>query len=160
MRKIGLSLFLIIMAAATALSQQLAVDNGKPGELKGVAKIHLSAANNDARQSIIKEIKKSLPELIFTNRPEEAEVWLVFNVVQGNISNVVPSTELGSGKVLFSPRNETLATGSVIKSIAPNHVRKLMDFKDSGEFVRADKLGTNFAREFVKLYRKANAGVK
>ena len=160
MRKVSLSLFLIILAAATALSQQPTVEQGKPAELKGITKVYLSARDNNARQSIVKEIKKSLPDLTFTDRPEEAEVWLVFNIERGNVSNADPASGLTSSSVPLSLRNETVATGSIIKPIAKNRVRKLLDFKDSSETALAGKLGTNFAREFVKLYRKANADAK
>lgn len=158
MRKVYLSLFLITLAAAATLSQQLSVDQGKPDELKGVTKVYLSAANNSAHQSIIKEIKKSLPGLTFTDRPEEAEVWLVFDLGQSKVSNAEPASGLTSSSVPVSQRYELIATGSIVKPIAKNQVRKLMDFKDSSEPALAAKLSRNFARDFVKLYRKANAG--
>jgi hypothetical protein len=98
MRKFGFSLLLIMMATVTALSQRVIVDQGKPDELKGITKIYLKADDDAAHQSIVKEIKTGLPDLIFTDTPDEADIWLVFNAGRGNVSNVDPASGLSSSK--------------------------------------------------------------
>lgn len=157
MRKLFLSVSLIALAAVSALSQQPTVEQGKPAELKGVTKVYLMASNSDARRSILGEIKRNLPNLTFTDRREDAEVWLIFNVVRGNVSNADPASSLLETRVPISPKYETIATGTVLKPIAGNHALQLTDFKDSTEGNVAGRLGSNFAKKFIRLYRKANS---
>src|SRR4051812_42276789 len=123
MRKLGLILSMIFLAAATALSQQSTTGQDKSAALKGVTKIYLRATGYNAYQGIVNEIKKSLPDLIFTSRPEAAEVWLSFNVVRGNVSRADPGLELTSTQVPTSLRNETIATGEIVKPLAKDRVR-------------------------------------
>src|SRR5205085_11842953 len=96
MRKVGLTLFLISLVTATALSPKLTAGQDKSADLKGITKVYLRATGTNAYQGVMSEIKKSLPNLIFTNRPEDAEVWLYFRVVRGNVSYADPGSGLTS----------------------------------------------------------------
>lgn len=156
MRKAGLTLFMICLTAATALSQRPTAGQDKSISLKGVTKVYLKATGYNAYQEIVNEIKKSLPDLVFTSRPEDAEVWLSFNVVRGNVSRADPGSDVISDRVPISLRNETVATGEIVKPLAKDRVRKLLDYKEASEFDLPNKFITKFAREFIKLYRKAN----
>jgi hypothetical protein len=156
MRKVGLTLLMIILAAATALSQRPTAGQDKSASLKGVTKVYLRATGYNAYQGIVGEIKKSLPDLIFTSRPEDAEVWLSFNVVRGNVSHADPGLGLIATQVPITLRYETVATGEIVKPLAKDRVQKLLNYKDSSEDDLPNRFITKFARKFVKLYRKAN----
>lgn len=157
MRKLSLSLFLIALIAGAALAQQPTIEMGKAAELKGITKVYLMASNSDARRSILDGIKRSLPNLTFTDRREDAEVLLIFNVLRGNVSNADPASGLTESKVPISIKYETTATGLVLKPVDGNHALQLTDFKDTSEGDAAGRLGSNFARKFIRLYRKANS---
>jgi membrane peptidoglycan carboxypeptidase len=52
---------------------------GNPQELKDVTKIYVYTGTQMAiRQDIMKEIAKKLPQLQMTEKPEDAEVVLIF----------------------------------------------------------------------------------
>jgi hypothetical protein len=160
MQKFILSLCLVILAVASAHAQQLTVEKGKAEELKGVATVYL---NTDAEsyRMIVKEVSKHLPGLSFTNKPEEAQAWLVFSVQKSKYSKGDPTSALTASRVSSVTEDyEFVATGTVVIPVAKDRVRKLLDFKDTSQSIIQNKLSTNFARAFVRMYQKANEGAK
>ena len=150
----------IALTPIVAASQQPALDPGQPNELRGVTRIHVNATTNSARNNIIKLIRKSLPHLTVTNDMGEAEVWLVFSSNRRSFSKGNPSDGLTSSATSTSSEAfEIVAAGSVIKPVSKERARRLLDFKDTSETTTAahdETLSAEFARAFIKAFRKAN----
>jgi hypothetical protein len=150
----------IAFAAITAVSQQPAVDRGQPEELKGVTRIYVSAGSNSARNNIVKQIKRKLPQLTVTNSAGEAEVWLVFSSDRRSFSKGNPGSGLAASAASSSTESyEVVGTGAVIKPITKSSAHRLIDFKDTTDTTTSASellLSTEFAKAFVKAYRKAN----
>jgi hypothetical protein len=160
MLKISLTLSGIAFLAITAASQQPVVAPGQPEELKGVTRIYVSAASKDARNSIIGEIKKRLPQLTITERSEEAEVWLLFSIERRSFSKANPAYTLGASRTSgTSEEYEMVASGAVIKPVTKESARRLIEFRDTAETTTSfpeQALSAKFAKAFVKAHRKAN----
>lgn len=154
MRKVSLSLLLVILSAVTVLSQEVTVEKGKPGELKGVTKVYLAVPDSALRQSIQTEISRALPNLIFTATGDKADVWLIFSSQTSGGAPHLAIMDYRTSSVAEPIRTSVL--GSIVKPIAAHRVRTLMVYQDTAESANASHLGTSFARKFVKLYRQAN----
>ena len=140
-------------------SKQPVVEPGHAEELKGVTRIHVSAASNDARNNIIGEIKKRLPQLTITERSEEAEVWLLFSIIQRSFPKADPTSTLAANSSGTSVEYEMVASGAVLKPVTQERARRLIEFKESTETTISfpeQALSTKFARAFIKTYRKVN----
>ena len=122
------------------------IEPGQPDELRGVTKLFVSI-DAEQRQVVIKEIKKELPSLEIVSRPEESDVHLLFFL-----------RETRDGRI------ESL--GTVVRLIDANRARALFSFKDDLPPIYAQHsvkshgieytMPLNFAREFVRAYKKAN----
>ena len=160
MLKIGLTLSWLVFLTITVASQQPVVVPGQPEELKGVTRLYVSSASEDARNNIVGEIKKRLPQLTITERSEEAEVWLLFSVEQRSFSRANSASSIGSTRTSgASVEYEVVASGAVIKPVTKESARRLIEFRDTAETTMSfpeQALSTKFARAFVKTYRKAN----
>ena len=160
MLKSLLTICCIALTSAISVSQQPAIEPGQPAELRGVGRIHINAGTDSARNNIIRLITKNLPQLTITNTAEEAEVWLVFSSDQRSFSRGNPSDGLtASATSTSSEAFEIVATGSVIKPVSKDRARRLLAFKDtSATSVAARDLGlsSEFAKAFIKAFRKAN----
>ena len=162
MTKITFTLFLGAFLTLTAAAQQPVVEAGQPEELKGVTRIHVSAFNKEARNNIIAEIKKRLPQVTITDRSEEAEVWLLFSVARRDFPKTNPMVELGGTRTSGTPvmEYEMVASGTIIKPVSKERGRRLIEFKETAPTITPFTglaLSTKFARAFVKSYRKANS---
>src|SRR5688572_13493517 len=84
--KIITSILLFIYFSIVCFSQQaeLIIEYGNKSELKGITKIFIfTGPQLEARENIVKQIKKELPELIIAENVNGAEIALVF----GDASN-------------------------------------------------------------------------
>jgi hypothetical protein len=140
-------LFLLISTFALSVPAQTPViETGQPDELRGVKKVFIGL-DAQQRDVVIKEIKKQLPDLEVVSRPEESDIHLLFFL-----------KETRDGRI------ESL--GTVIKLIDVKRARTLFSFKDDLPPIYAQHsiknrgiehtMPLNFAREFVKAYKKAN----
>jgi hypothetical protein len=144
-------LSLLVMAfALPALAQQPTIEYGQPAELRGVTKIFVdTGADIQQRNLIVKAIQKRLPNLEVVSRPEESDIHLRFSLIQAK-----------DGK--------TKEAGEVVKLTGSNHVRILYSVNDLVFSAVERDSTTGFAKdyakpyllavEFVKAYKKANAG--
>ena len=148
----------IVVAAAVGAAAQLTVSSGKPNELKGVTKIHIAANDKAFRDSIASEIEKKLPQLVVTEKAEEAQVWLVFRVDMRAYTKNNPSFNESSPNLatLVGPEYEVVAMGEVLRLTSQTSAHSLLKFKDSGNSMLRQKFVVEFADAFVKSYRKAN----
>jgi hypothetical protein len=154
-RIVGASVFAVLIGTVSALgqAQKVNVENGSPRELKGVRKFFVSAAENDDRAKIVEKIRRKLPALILAAQAG-ADVWLVFTISRRSAVNS-PGSEFG-GAPSTSEDYEISATGQVVRPIAADHLRKLIEFKDSRRAMFETDLAGRFAEIFIKSYQTAN----
>jgi hypothetical protein len=147
-RKIGWLPLLALAFALPVLAQAPIIENGRPDELRGVTKVFVDTGlDAQQRQVVVREIKKQLPDLEIVLRPEESDIHLQFSM-----------KETRDGR--------TEAVGTVVKLIDANRARALHSFKGDlspiyerhsiKNFGIERVMPLSFAREFVKVYKKAN----
>lgn len=159
MKRLTLTALLALACATTIQARQ--IEYGDPSELKGVRVIFVdTGANMKLRQEIIKEIQKSkekLPGLVISGSPDDAEVILAFeNDTVREAAGVSTSENGRSSSLLY----RTVREGQGVVYKPGTRMRILMSFEDTQKRKLLERRpSTNFAREFVKAYKKAN-GVK
>ncbi len=142
---------LACVLTAPALAQNPTVEYGHPGELRGVKKVFVDAGTDiELRNRILEEIRKRLPDLNIVSAPEGADIHLRFSLKEErNYGVVVPVG--GRIGVPYS-----VGIGSVVKVVNENRMRVLLSFKDARTRFGERRPSTNFAREFVEAYQRAN----
>jgi hypothetical protein len=151
-------------------SAQTTFEYGTPAELQGIGRIFIDTGDDLAmRNNIVKNIEKRLPELVVVTQPEEADVRLVFvadtrYMVSHNYQSAIRYDYRGcTGHTVIEsydmPSYWTVVSGSgmVVMCAGENRLRVLMSFQDERGSWPERHPSTNFARAFVKEYRKANA---
>jgi hypothetical protein len=150
-RKLFAGVFLALLTLALPASAQTGggVEYGQPEELRGVTRMFVETSlDTGRRDAIVKDLRKRLPQLEIVSTPEEADVHMRFEVKAA-----------GGGK--------TEVLGSVFKVLGQGRVRVLYSYKDNTpdvfdgdpvlsygvEYARPQV----FARQFVKVYKKANS---
>ena len=141
---------LACVLALPALAQNPTVEYGHPGELRGVKNVFVDAGTDiELRNHILEEIRKRLPDLNIVSAPEAADIHLRFSLKEErNYGVIVPV----GGRV----GSYSVGVGSVVKVLSENRVRVLLSFKDTRTRFGERRPSTNFAREFVEAYRRAN----
>jgi hypothetical protein len=142
-----------LLCALPVVAQGPVVEYGSPNELRGVAKVFVDTGlDAEQRNMIIGEIQKKLPRLSVVARPEDADVHLRFEFPDRQTGPVVvyprpypiPGSRYGEG------------VGTVVRLLSADRVRVLMSFRDAKSTVFEREPSVNFAREFIKVYEKAN----
>ena len=139
------------LLALPVLAQNPTVEYGHPGELRGVKKVFVDTGTDiELRNHVLEEVQKRLPDLTVVSAPEDADIHLRFSLKEErNYGVVVPAG--GRIGVPYS-----VGVGSVVKVLSDNRVRVLLSFKDSRTRFGERRPSTNFAREFVQAYQRAN----
>lgn len=135
---------------------------GEVEELKGVSKVFVSLDRPDpiSRDRIIMTIRERAPQLTFVSTQEEADVWLLFATSRvTEMNRRIPSlSEQQTGTAGLTYESAQVASGKVILVQKGDHP----DLKLVGRFWRKgnDKKGLckAFAKEFIRMYLKANFG--
>lgn len=139
--RVGLLIVLTLIVTLPVLAQDETIEYGEPRELRGVTKIFVDAgADARRRDSIARELKKKLPDLIVVSRPEEAEVHLRYPGGDA-VGTVVRVIDRGRVRVLYSVSDDTppiFGRGSVV-----------------GYGVEAGR-PYRLVWEFVRAYKRAN----
>ena len=159
MLRIALTVFGLTLFAISVAAQKPTIQAGSANELKGVTRIHVAANTESARYGIVEEIGRSLPGVTVVENAEDAEVWLVFKIDRRSFSKSRPGSGLGNSRTEVAEpfeEYETVATGEVIKPVARDTVRRLIEYKDASTTVVAERLSKAFATAFIKSYKKAN----
>ena len=151
-RRIIISCVLLAsVLALPTLAQNPTVEYGDPGELRGVRKVFVDTGTDiELRNRILEEIQKRLPDLDIASAPEAADIHLRFSLKEERNYGVIAPVG-GRVGVAYS-----LGVGSAVKVLSGNRVRVLWGFKDSRTRFGERRPSTNFAREFVEAYRRAN----
>lgn len=169
------TLCFILFCASVALAQEVQFQYGSTDELRGITKIYVyTGPSLDTRNNIVKEIKKRLKDIVVTDRPEDAEIHLVFeasarsfyagtySTSDSNASATVTGPGTATGKATTNTTSTPIyriaidGYGFVGKRIGSDTVRLLMDFQDTKSTRWERRPSTNFARAFCKAYEKAN----
>jgi hypothetical protein len=144
--KMGRLSLLILTFALPVLAQTPVIEDGQPDELRGVTKVFVGL-DAQQREAFVREIKKQLPDLEIVSRPEESDIHLLLSL-----------KETRDGKIE--------GVGTVVKLIDAKRARALYSFKDDLPPIYEQHsfksygieriMPLRFAREFVKVYKKAN----
>jgi hypothetical protein len=140
------------------------VEYGSPAELKGVTRIYVdTGAELKARNDIVSHIQKELPSVVVTDSAEDAEVVLVFGSSAstryiGSHSTTTINSGGDQATTSSMPQYKRVVRGDglVVKPGKGGRPRLLIEFGDARGNVFERKPSTNFAREFIKAYKKAN----
>jgi hypothetical protein len=160
-------MLLLVLIPCSAVAQDLTIEYGTTSELRGVTKVFVDTGKDiRQREQIIKELRKSLPSLIVVSRPEDAEVHLQFIIrdraQSGSVIYPYPYPVSRGSHVnigVLVPDGGMAASegvGVVLRQVGPNRARVLMSFRDAKGNPFERKPTTNFARNFVRAYKKAN----
>ncbi|MGA9768164.1 MAG: hypothetical protein WBV94_03935 [Blastocatellia bacterium] len=158
--KSSLVIATICFVTLTALAQDF--EYGSAAELKGVTKIYVSTGTElDERNNIVKRIQKELPNIVVVDIADDAEVALIYGSSSTTRFTGWSSTSTSDGsstRTESTPtyRNLVVGDGLVVKKGGGNRLRLLMQFGDTRKNAFQRKPSTNFAREFIKAYKKAN----
>jgi len=147
---------------------------GSPSELIGAVWIYVyTGPDLEVRENILKTIKKDLRHLCVAERPEEADVVLVFGANAYTQYRGTYSTSNWEGNA-YSYGSGASANGSVNSSSVPiygsvidgegwiltwseaGRARIVSQYADTKTTIFERRPSTNFARHFVKEYVKAN----
>lgn len=141
----------LLVFALPVFAQSPIVEYGQPGELRGVKDVFVDTGTDiERRDRIREEILRRLPDLVIVSIPEAAAIHLRFSLKEEpNYGVIVPV----GGRVGLP---YSVGVGSVVKVLNENRIRVLLSFKDSRTRFGERRPSTNFAREFVEAYRKAN----
>ena len=75
------TLLLLTLPLIFSFAQDNLPEYGDISDLKNLQRVYLTADSTDARQMILKELKKH-PSLVVVNRPEEAEFFIEYKVLR------------------------------------------------------------------------------
>jgi hypothetical protein len=150
--KVSLFALVFFLCALTATAQGPIVEYGSVNELRGVAKVFVDTGlDAEQRDKIVEEIQKKLPKLAIVSRPEDATVHLRFDFPDDRQVILYPSPYPVPGS-----RRLREGVGTVVRVVGPDRLRVLMSFRDTRSTPFEREPSVNFAREFVKVYEKAN----
>lgn len=146
--------------ALTALTILLPAQNtdtvyGRPSDLKGLKKVFVDAGGDlKNRERVMKEIEKAKLDLTLLDSAEGAEIILNFG--GGSESRVGQVVTSPSGTV-STPLYRKIPTGQGVAYVVKgDKLAVVMSFEDEQTTGWERKPATNFGRDFVKLYKKAN----
>ena len=165
LRNRGFVLLLFLANCVSAEAQIL--EYGKPDELKDVRSVYIYTGTElEVRENMVKQISKKIPTLEIADRPENADVLLLFSADSStflaNVATTTYSASPGMATSNSTPQYHTvqIGTGTVVKLLGPNRIRLLAQFQDSRKTVFEHRTSTNVANDFVEAYLKANGKKK
>jgi hypothetical protein len=145
------------MPTAAATNTAPIIQYGNSSELKGVKNIFIYGVEPEVRNNMLKQFAKH-PEVQVVGEIEKADVVLVFGAntfSRGTFTNVWTDSN-GNGWSSTSPRYGVTGSGSAIRFIPPNTLRVLWQFSATRVSGFQRRPSTNFIRDFVAAWEKAN----
>jgi hypothetical protein len=146
-----------VPATAAVTSTTPVVQYGSSSELRGVKNIFIYGVEPEVRNNMLKQFSKH-PEVQVVGEIEKADVVLVFGAntfSRGTFTNVWTDSN-GNGWASTSPRYGITGQGSVVKLIPPNTFRVIWQFSATRVSAFQRRPSTNFIRDFVAAWEKAN----
>ncbi len=133
------------------------IEYGTPAELKGVKNVFIYGVEPEVRSNMIKQFSKH-PELRVVGEIEKADVVLVFGaqVFSMGTHTSVWTDAYGNGYATTTPRYGINGQGSAVKFVPPNTLRVVWQFSATRTVVFQRRPSTNFVRDFVSAWEKAN----
>jgi hypothetical protein len=125
--------------------------------LKGVKNIFIYGVEPEVRNNMLKQFAKH-PEVQVVGEIEKADLVLVFGAntfSRGTFTNVWTDSN-GNGWASTSPRYGVTGSGSAVKFIPPNTLRVIWQFSATRVSAFQRRPSTNFIRDFVAAWEKAN----
>lgn len=150
------TLAIALLFLATPVFAQL--EYGKPEELKGLKKVFVET-NGDMknRDRIIKELDKAKLGLVILDSPDEAEILLVFSAGSETALSTTTSPVYGTKSNRTVVHQSKMQSGQGFVALPRNgRARVLISFEDTEKTIWEKKPATNFAKTFIKAYKKAN----
>jgi serine protease Do len=133
------------------------VQYGSSNELRGVRNIFIYGVEPEVRNNMLKQFAKH-PDVKVVGEIEKADVVLVFGAntfSRGTFTNVWTDAN-GNGWASTSPRYGVTGSGSAVKFIPPNTLRVIWQFSATRVSAFQRRPSTNFIRDFVAAWEKAN----
>jgi hypothetical protein len=152
---------IILLTLALCLSVSAQTEYGKPSELKDLKKVFVDTSGDlKNRERIIKEIEKAKLPVELLDSAEGAEIILNFGSESETRMTGVNTGDNGMGGVRSTPVYRKIPTGTgQVYVVRDNKLRIVHSFEDEQTTGWERKPATNFGREFVKAYKRAN-GIK
>jgi hypothetical protein len=144
-------------APVAAAASQPIIEYGAAGELRGVKSVFLFGLEPNVRINMLKAFAKH-PEVRVAGRIEEADVVVVFGgqtFSRGTYTNVWTDAN-GNAHGRAVPLYGVTGQGSVVKLIPPNRIRVVWQFSATRVNVFQRRPSTNFVRDFIAAWEKAN----
>jgi phage gp45-like len=146
-----MKLFAFLFLATSIIAVQ-DFSYGKPSEMKGMTKVFVNTgADMTNRERIIKELQNAKLDLELLDSEDGADIILVF--AGGKEQITVGSVSNGMGSL--STRRVNVGEGKVFV-MRENKMKIVMSYEGEERKIWEKKPATNFARAFVKAYKKAN----
>lgn len=155
MIKLLASLMLTLVLIGSCLAQQTPFAYGQPSDLKGLKKLYIdTGADTQSRNAIIKDLEKSKLGFEVMDDIEDADILLGFGA--GKVTDRATGT-IGDGDVDIRTRSSRTGTGVVIARARGKDriVHSFTNTQEANAWFKRRPV-TNFTREFLKLYKKAN----
>jgi hypothetical protein len=148
MKSPTISLVLVLAVGSAMLGAD--IDYGKPDEMHGLTRVYVdTGVDLRAHDNIVKRISKGLPKLELVEKPEDAEMILVF----GQRSEQYASGVGYFGGIEYDTRDK--GDGYVFRVVGKSLRIVLTDRPTHGHFFERTA-SAKFADGFIAAYRKAN----
>jgi hypothetical protein len=150
---------LLILALCLSVVGQ--TEYGKPSELKDLHKVFVDTGGDlKNRERITNEIEKAKLPVELLDSIEGAEIILNFGSQKETRMTGVNTGDNGMGGTRSTPVYRKIPTGTgQVLVVRGEHLRIVHSFEDEQTTAWERKPATNFGKEFVKAYKKAN-GIK
>jgi hypothetical protein len=136
----------VLCAGLTVRAQQPVFEYGRPAEMRGMTRFFLDTQGDmKRRDQIAQMLRKKLPELVLTERAGDAEATILY------------TEDLTARFVKGTSVNDRSCEVQVFVRLSPEKVRLLFSYSMKKKNVFQHEPYKNFAEEFVKAYKDANA---
>jgi hypothetical protein len=144
-------------SVANASSSQPIIQYGTPNELKNVHTVFIYGVDPDVRNNMVKQFSKHLGVQV-VGEIEHADIVLVFGAQvfsMGSHTSVWTDSN-GNGWASTNPRYGINGQGSAVRFIPPNTLRVVWQFSATRVSAFQRRPSTNFVRDFMSAWEKAN----
>lgn len=147
----------LLLTSALSAYSQIQYEYGMPDDLKGLTKYYVDTSGDiKARNDIVKEVSKALPQLQLMDDIETSQIRLSF---MGSVQDVVGNARTVGNSTYVD--NERLPIGTGLVWIDPrgadkSKLRVVLNFASRQDSKLEKMPYTKFAKEFIKTYKKAN----
>jgi serine protease Do len=144
-------------APASSSTPQIVTQYGSPSELRGVKTVFIYGVEPEVRNNMLKQFEKH-SGLRVVGEVEKADLVLVFGAQTFSMGThtSVWTDGNGHGWASTAPRYGVNGQGSAVKFIPPNTMRIVWQFSATRTSAFQRRPSTNFVRDFMSAWEKAN----